>query len=293
MPFVLKKYKAIQGKKIQHFLLDEAGLSASKSQKLLSKKRVFDDEQNPLDNGQVITGEYIQVAVFEGHTRGLKPIFEVEDFAVFDKPSGIMVHPTRKETPYCLLDEVRYHFGEEASLAHRIDAQTSGLVLVAKNKQSSTVLKTMFEHREYNKQYLALVSGQIKSNITIDKPIAKAQSVIRMKMTCEIPTGKRSKTHIEPLEFNRENNTTLVKAMPVTGRQHQIRVHLESIGHPILGDPIYGVSEKIANDYLCKNLSVEGRLKLTGAERLMLHANNLSFYYKDKEYDISSKFRKF
>lgn len=151
MPFVLKKYKAIQGKKIQHFLLDEAGLSASKSQKLLSKKRVFDDEQNPLDNGQVITGEYIQVAVFEGHTRGLKPIFEVEDFAVFDKPSGIMVHPTRKETPYCLLDEVRYHFGEEASLAHRIDAQTSGLVLVAKNKQSSTVLKTMFEHREYNK----------------------------------------------------------------------------------------------------------------------------------------------
>ena len=293
MPFVLKKYKAIQGKKIQHFLLDEAGLSASKSQKLLSKKRVFDDEQNPLDNGQVITGEYIQVAVFEGHTRGLKPIFEVEDFAVFDKPSGIMVHPTRKETPYCLLDEVRYHFGEEASLAHRIDAQTSGLVLVAKNKQSSTVLKTMFEHREYNKQYLALVSGQIKSNITIDKPIAKAQSVIRMKMTCEIPTGKRSKTHIEPLEFNRENNTTLVKAMPVTGRQHQIRVHLESIGHPILGDPIYGVSEKIANDYLCKNLSVEDRLKLTGAERLMLHANNLSFCYKDKEYDISSKFRKF
>lgn len=289
MPFVLKKYQAIQGRKIQQFLLDEAGLSASVSQKLLSKKRVFDECYNPLKNGQILSCGYVQVAIFEGHTRGLKPIFEVEDFAVFDKPSGVMVHPTRKDTEYCLLDEIRYHFGEQADLAHRIDAQTSGLVLVAKNKPTSTRLKTLFEQRQFTKEYLAVVQGKITKDTTINKPISKADSNIRVKMTCEVESGKYSVTHIKPLEFNQQNNTTLVKAMPITGRQHQIRVHLDSIGHRILGDPIYGVSEQVANDYLCKTLSSEQRVALTGAKRLMLHANSLSFIDKDKEYSITSK----
>ncbi len=289
MPFVLKKYQAIQGRKIQQFLLDEAGLSAPVSQKLLSKKRVFDEHHNPLKNGQILNGDYVQVAIFEGHTRGLKPIFEVEDFAVFDKSSGIMVHPTRKDTEYCLLDEIRYHFGEQADLAHRIDAQTSGLVLVAKNKPTSTRLKTLFEQRKFTKEYLAVVQGEIASDTTINKPISKADSNIRVKMTCELESGKHSVTHIQPIAFNQQTNTTLVKAMPVTGRQHQIRVHLDSIGHRILGDPIYGVSEQVANDYLCKTLSSEQRVALTGAKRLMLHANYLSFIDQDQEYSITSK----
>ncbi|WPE15884.1 RluA family pseudouridine synthase [Candidatus Thioglobus autotrophicus] len=289
MPFVLKKYQAIQGRKIQQFLLDEAGLSAPASQKLLSKKRVFDEHHNPLKNGQILNCDYVQVAIFEGHTRGLKPIFEVEDFAVFDKPSGVMVHPTRKDTEYCLLDEIRYHFGGQADLAHRIDAQTSGLVLVAKNKPTSTRLKTLFEQRQFTKEYLAVVQGEITSDITINKPISKADSNIRVKMTCEVESGKCSVTHVKPIAFNQQNNTTLVKVMPVTGRQHQIRVHLDSIGHRILGDPIYGVSEQVANDYLCKTLSSEQRVALTGAKRLMLHANSLSFIDKDKKYSITSK----
>ncbi|ALE51860.1 pseudouridine synthase [Candidatus Thioglobus autotrophicus] len=289
MPFVLKKYQAIQGRKIQQFLLDEAGLSAPVSQKLLSKKRVFDERHNPLKNGQILNCDYVQVAIFEGHTRGLKPIFEVEDFAVFDKPSGVMVHPTRKDTEYCLLDEIRYRFGGQADLAHRIDAQTSGLVLVAKNKPTSTRLKTLFEQRQFTKEYLAVVQGEITSDITINKPISKADSNIRVKMTCEVESGKCSVTHVKPIAFNQQNNTTLVKVMPVTGRQHQIRVHLDSIGHRILGDPIYGVSEQVANDYLCKTLSSEQRVALTGAKRLMLHANSLSFIDKDKKYSITSK----
>jgi 23S rRNA pseudouridine1911/1915/1917 synthase len=289
MPFVLKKFNAVKGKKIQAFLLDEAGLSSPASQKLLSKNRVFDDQGNILKNGQIIDFEHVQVAVFEGHTRGLKPIFEVEDFAVFDKPSGIMVHPTRKDTPYCLLDEIRHHFGDKADLAHRIDAETSGLVLVAKNKQASTILKTLFENRECVKEYLALVKGQLKDNITIDKPISKSNSIIGVKMTCENQDGKASTTHIQPLKFNAKDNTTLVKAMPITGRQHQIRVHLDSIGHAIVGDPIYGVNEETADQCLRKTLSDEKRIELTGAKRLMLHANSLSFIYKDMQYDVESK----
>ena len=288
MPFVLKKYRAISGEKIQVFLINEAGLSSSKSQKLLSKNRVFDEKNNILKNGYIIACEYIQVAVFEGSTRGLKPIFEVDDFAVFDKPSGIMVHPTRKDTLYCLLDEIRYHFGEEADLAHRIDAQTSGLVLVAKNKRASKVLKTMFEKKQYSKEYLAVVRGNLQDDVTIQKPISKADSIIGIKMTCDNEVGKESTTHIQPLKFNKQNNTTLVKVTPITGRQHQIRVHLDSIGFPILGDPIYGVTEQIANEYLSKTLLEAQRVKFTGAKRLMLHANNLSFRYQDIEYDITS-----
>ena len=293
MPFVFKKYNTVKGKKIQQFLLDEAGLSSSVSQKLLAKNRVFDDQGNVLKNGQTLQCKYVQVAVFEGHTRGLKPVFEVEDFAVFDKPSGVMVHPTRKTTAYSLLDEIRYYFGDKADLAHRIDAETSGLVLVAKNKQASTILKTMFEHRKCDKEYLALVKGQLKNNITIDKPISKSNSTIKVKMTCENKKGKASITHVHPLEFNKKDNTTLVKAIPITGRQHQIRVHLDSIGHTILGDPIYGIDDQIADEYLRKILPDEKRIELTGAKRLMLHANNLLFVYKDKEYDITSKFSKF
>jgi len=285
---VLKKYKAVKGKKIQQFLLDEAGLSLSVSQKLLSKNRVFDDQGNVFKNGQILKGDYAQVAVFEGHTRGLKPIFEVDDFAVFDKPSGIMVHPTRKTTEYCLLDEIRYHFGEDADLAHRIDAETSGLVLVAKNKTASKVLKTMFENKQYDKSYLALVKGCLENTITINSPISKSTGSINIKMTCDNESGKPSTTHIKPLKFNEKDNTTLVEAAPITGRQHQIRVHLDSIGHSIVGDPIYGVDEKIANEYLSKTLSEKKRIKLTGAKRLMLHANSLSFRYQNVEYGITS-----
>jgi len=289
MPFVLKKYDAIKGKKIQLFLLNEVGLTMSTSQKLLSKKRVFDDKGNMLQNGQTLTCEYIQIAVFEGHSRGLKPIFQTDDFAIFDKPSGVMVHPTSRTTAYTLLDEIRYHFGDDANLAHRIDAETSGLVLVTKNKYADIILKTMFEEKQYSKEYLAVVKGKLENNITIDKPISKSNGMIGVKMTTSNENGKHSVTHIEVLEYNEKNNTTLVKAKPITGRQHQIRVHLDSIGYAILGDPIYGVDEVFANRYLRKNLIGDDRIKITGASRLMLQANNLKFDYKDIKYNLYSK----
>ncbi len=289
MPFVLKKYDAIKGKKVQLFLLNEVGLTMSVSQKLLAKKRVFDDKGNILQNGQILKCDYVQVAVFEGHTRGLNPIFQTDDFAIFDKPSGVMVHPTSRTTQYTLLDEIRHHFGDDANLAHRIDAETSGLVLVTKNKYADIYLKTMFEEKQYDKNYLAIVKGNLEKKMKIDTPISKDGGMIGVKMTTKNQNGKESLTIITPLNYNSENDTTLVQAVPHTGRQHQIRVHLDSIGHTILGDPIYGVDENIADDYLLKKLSLDDRIEYTGASRLMLHANTLSFRYKDIEYKLSSK----
>ncbi len=288
MPFILKEFQAIEGHKIQHFLQNEVGLSVSQSQKLLAKGRIFDENHNKLQNGQLIKCKSIHVALFEGHTRGLKPIFNTKDFAIFDKPSGIMVHPISRDTQYTLLDEIRYHFGKKANLAHRIDMETSGLVLVTKNRFADIELKTMFENKEYVKKYLALVKGKIDKNIEIDTPIMKDGGMIGVKMKVDI-SGKESFTSVEPLEYNKEKNQTLIQVTTHTGRQHQIRVHLDSIGYTLVGDPIYGVTDEIADRYLNKQLSQEDRLKYIGHHRLMLHALYLEFKYDDITYKTYSK----
>jgi 23S rRNA pseudouridine1911/1915/1917 synthase len=289
VPFVLKKFPVVESKKIQQFLIDNAKLNISISQKMLAKGRVFDDNGKVLQNGQKVKGKYIQIALFEGQTRGLKPLFNTDDFALFDKPSGIMVHPTSRNTQYTLLDEIRYHFGENANLAHRIDQETSGLVLVTKNRFSDIILKEMFENKQYKKSYLAIVNGKIAKEIKIDIGIKKAiNSKIGVKMMTA-NDGKESTTYIKPLQYDSIKNQTLIEAIPITGRQHQIRVHLNSIGHSIVGDPIYGVNEDIADKYLLKQLSLKERLKIIGYERLLLHANYLEFKYKKNYYKIYSK----
>ena len=288
MPFVLKEYKVIMGKTIQLALIQDLSLNRKLLQRYLSRGRIFDSHNTVYKISDVIKEDYIYVAQFEGHTRGMKALVEFEDFAIFDKPSNLMVHPISKKTAYSLLDEVRYHFGENANLAHRIDAETSGLVLVAKNKNSELILKKMFEDKLYKKSYLALVEGEVKESILINDGIKKEMGNIGVKMMTA-DDGKKSKTTINPLKYYKEKNQSLVEAIPLTGRQHQIRVHLQSIGHRIVGDPIYGVSEETANSYLCKTLSPEDRISFTGAYRLWLHANYLEFTYKGVVYKIYSK----
>jgi len=289
MPFVLKQYPVKESKKIQQFLKDDVGLTLSFGQKLIAKCRVFDENNIPMQNSQKVKGKFIKVALFEGITRGLKPLFNTDSFALFDKPSGVMVHPTSRTTQYTLLDEIRYHFGDDANLGHRIDMETSGLVLVTKNKYSDIELKDMFENRNYKKEYLAIVEGHINKSISIDSGIKKdINSMIGVKMTTS-SDGKESLTIINPIKYDPVKKQTLIQAIPHTGRQHQIRVHLNSIGHRIVGDPIYGIDEIIADKYLLKSLSKEDRVEATGHTRLLLHANRLAFNFHNLSYDIYSK----
>ncbi len=276
------------GKTIQLALIQDLDLNLKLSQRYLSRGRIFDSNNDPYKISDIIKENSIFVAQFEGHTRGMKPLMVFNDFALFDKPSNLMVHPISKKTQYSLLDEVRYHFGENANLAHRIDAETSGIIMCAKNKTSEIKLKKMFEEKLYKKSYLALVEGKVDKSIKIDSGIKKEKGNIGVKMMTA-DDGKKSLTTINPIEYYEEKNQTLVEAVPLTGRQHQIRVHLESIGHRIVGDPIYGVSEKVADDYLCKRLSKEERIELTGSYRLWLHANYLEFEYEKVIYKLYSK----
>ena len=290
MPFILKKIDATKGKKIQLFLLQDLRYKPAVAHRLISRGRIFDCNQNSYLISESIKEDSIYVALFEGHTRGLKPLHTFADFAIFDKPSNLVIHPNSKKTEYSLLDEIRYHFGEKANQAHRIDAETSGLVLVGKNEKATNALASMFETKEYKKSYLAIVEGEIEKELTIDKNLKKEGKNIGVRMaTCENDEGKKSITHVKPIQYNKEKDISLIELIPITGRQHQIRIHLQSIGHRIVGDPIYGIDDQNAEEYLNKTLSKEDRREVSGSYRLWLHANFLEFDYKKVTYKIFSK----
>lgn len=290
MPFILKKINACKGEKIQLFLLKSLGYKPATVHRLLSKGRIFDSNHKSYIISEIIKEDSIYIALFEGHTRGLKPLHTFLDFAIFDKPSNLVIHPNSKKTKYSLLDEIRYHFGEKANQAHRIDAETSGLVLVGKNEKATKALASMFESKDYKKSYLAIVEGKVSKELTINENLKKEGKKIGVRMAvCSSDEGKESLTYVKPLKYNKEKHLSLIELIPITGRQHQIRVHLYSIGHKILGDPIYGVDDEQAEAYLNKTLNKEDRKKVTGSHRLWLHANYLEFEYKKVTYKIFSK----
>ena len=288
MPYIKKEFKTIKGEKIEDFL-ETLNLDLKLTLTLLEKGKITDENNKRLQKNQIIKSNFIYIIIFEAITKELKPIFDSFHFASFDKPSGIMVHPSSHQLDiYTLLDEIKYQLGEKASLVHRIDTETSGLVLVSKNAFSDMVLKNMFEEKQYIKKYHAFAEGQIEESIEIDTPITNDTGLIKLKMKTDL-NGKESKTLIKPISYNKEKNQTLVEASPLTGRQHQIRVHLNSIGHKIVGDPIYGIEEKIADLFLKNKLSEDERLEYTKANRLLLQANYLEFEFLDVIYKFSSR----
>jgi len=297
LPYVLKKYDVIvdkkaENKKVEDFLVDVVNLPETLANKLLKNGRIIDHKSKRLQKGKVLKSGYIEVLIFEPITKGLKPLFQTEHFALFDKPSGLLVHPTIRSTEYTLLDEIRYQFGDDANLVHRIDAETSGLILVSKNAYAQYVLREMFVKKEFVKKYKALVEKELKEDTLISKKITTSNGLIKLKMEItknENEEGKESSTLIRPLAYNKAKNQTLVEAIPYTGRQHQIRVHLNALSHRIVGDPIYGLDENFVDDFLNDKVEKAERIKTTGASRLMLHAYYLEFTFLKTTYVFCSK----
>lgn len=288
MPYIKKEFTVEKNKKIEEFL-KELPIDLKLSLLLLEKGKITDEKNNRLQKNQILKSDFLYITIFEPISKGLKPIFDSFHFAIFDKPSGIMVHPLSHQLNiYTLLDEIRFYFGEKASLVHRIDTETSGLVLVAKNAFADMFLKNMFEEKKYVKKYKALVDGKIKENLKIDKPIINDTGIIKLKMKTDTK-GKESTTLINPIFYDESKNQTLVQAIPLTGRQHQIRVHLDSIGHKIIGDTLYGVDENFADDFLRNKISKGKREEVTKASRLMLQADYLEFEFLEIIYKFSSR----
>ena len=290
MPFVVKKCHAAHKQKAFLFLIREMGYTQKEAQRLIAKGRLFIDGEPMSDTAGLVDGDF-EFVIFEPATRGLEPLFVTPEFALFDKPSGVLIHPQNRHTPYSLVDEIKYRFGRDANITHRIDQETSGLVLAARNKESERDLKMMFESRKMQKYYMALVHGKMDRPLTIEAPLIRESdegAVVRLVIKVH-PDGKLSKTEIRPLRYFPERDMTLVEAKPFTGRQHQIRVHLFHVKHPIVGDPIYGQPDHEIVRFLDKETTPEERLTLGGATRLLLHASRLEFSYHGTHYAIHSK----
>jgi len=290
LPFKLKRFYSPKKQRAFKFLIDELGISQRDSQRHIANGRLFIDGKPMTKPTAEVEGEF-EFVVYEPSTRGLEPIRVEDKFVVFDKPSGVLIHPQNRNTEYSLVDELKYQFGLDANIAHRIDQETSGLVLCARDKQSEKDIKAMFEFRDMQKTYLALVHGEFKNEITVDEPLLRKEdesAIVRMVVKVH-KDGKPSRTHFKPLEYFPDKDMTLVECKPYTGRQHQIRVHLFHVKHSIVGDPIYGQDEKDVLRFLDKDISLEERVKLSGSSRLMLHACELEFELYDKTYIIESK----
>ena len=180
-------------------------------------------------------------------------IYEDNDIMVINKPSGLTVHPGSGNYTNTLVNGLMYYTknlsdvgGEERpGIVHRIDKDTSGLLLVAKNNKVHNILTEDFKHKRIKRKYIALINGVFPHNTaTIDAPIGR-DKINRQKMTVTEENSKKAVTHLTVLK--RYKKHTLISLLLETGRTHQIRVHMEYIGYPIYNDPVY--SKNVANDF--------------------------------------------
>ena len=209
-------------------------------------------------------------------------IAETEDFLVLNKPAGLSMHPVRKGQKNTLTEWLSTHYPqlvgigetlERPGMVHRLDKDTSGIILIAKTQRSFMALKSLFQDRKIQKEYLALVYGTVAvPSGVIDKPLGRVKGSIRRA----IPIGKRTfggelrAAETEYVLHTRYPQYDLLSVKPKTGRTHQIRVHLASLGHPIVGDKLYRFKE-------------HRRDPLTPPFHL-LHAANLKFELSGKKY---------
>ena len=227
--------------------------------------------------------------------KNIKIFHEDKDLIVLDKPNGLTVHPGSGQVNVTLINFLLKHCGKNLSnlsgidrpgIVHRLDKDTSGLMIVAKNNKTHYLLQEMFKKKEINRVYLAAVWGLMKNktgNITLN---IGRNPKNRKKFSVFKNDGKKAVTHYE-VKKNFSNVASLVKCRLLTGRTHQIRVHLSSLGNSIIGDQKYG-KKKIK---LLKNVDKSTVSRIISFKRQALHAYLLSFIHpiKNEKIQLESK----
>ena len=268
------------GKRIDKYLNENTEYTRSKIQKMIENGNILVNDIKVKDSYKVKENDYITIEALEETTDILPeniPLdiyYEDDDLIVVNKPSGMVVHPAPGNYTGTLVNALIYYTNSlskvntniRPGIVHRIDADTSGLLLVAKNDKSHNILAEAIQKKEVVREYIALVEGIImEDTATIDAPIGRDKKD-RKKMTVTSENSKDAVTHIRVLE--RYKDSTLIRCKLETGRTHQIRVHLSYIGHPVVNDPVYGHKKLIDKDF--------GQ---------MLHAEKLGFVHPTtKEY---------
>ncbi len=246
---------AHSGERIDRFLsTDLEDLSRSYIQKLLKEGAVLVNGKAVKTSYKLNAGDEILVRIPDPEPMDILPedipldiLYEDEDILVINKPKGMVVHPSPGHYSHTLVNAVLYHCGGRLSgingvlrpgIVHRIDMDTTGSLLICKNDHAHQILADELKAHHITRRYHAVVHGNLKDDAgTVNAPIGR-HPVDRKKMSTKAPNGRSAVTHYRVLE--RFGNYTYIECELETGRTHQIRVHMSSIGHPILGDAVYG-----------------------------------------------------
>lgn len=274
-------------KRLDLFITDNIeGKSRSYVQGLIDEKNVTVNGKVKKSNYKLKLNDEIEIEIpepielkVEKETIPIDIVYEDNDVIIVNKDKDMVVHPAPGNYTGTLVNALMYHCNDlsgingvlRPGIVHRIDKDTSGILVIAKNDNSHNELAKQFKDHSITRTYYALVEGKLKSDTgSIDAPIGR-HPVDRIKMAV-VKDGKRAVTHYEVIE--KFNHYTLVKCNLETGRTHQIRVHMAHIGHPLVGDEIYGFKKQ--------------KFKLQGQ---VLHAKDLGFIHPTtKEYvEFSSK----
>ena len=249
--------------------LIEKGMVSVNGAAVTSKKQ-------QIQAGDVVTIEMPQPETLEVTAENipLDIVYEDDDVAVINKPRGMVVHPGPGNSSGTLVNAVMYHMGDSLSsingvirpgIVHRIDKDTSGLLMIAKNDKAHESLAAQLKQHSVTREYTALAYDNIKEDeLTIDEPIGRDERN-RMRNAVNGAAARNAVTHIKVLE--RFGKYTLVKAILETGRTHQIRVHMAYVHHPLVGDELYGPRRQSSR---IEGVTVSGQL---------LHAGTLGFIH--------------
>ena len=246
------------GIRLDAFLSADGALTRSQAARLIAEGRVRVNGKPAAKSARLSGGETVTVDVPQLRETALPPqdipldvVYEDDDVIVVNKPTGLVVHPAPGHPDGTLVNALLHHCGDSLSgiggekrpgIVHRIDRDTSGLIIAAKNDAAHLALSAQLKDHSLSRTYECLVTGNMKQDSgTVDAPIGRS-SADRKKMAV-VPTGRRAVTHWEVVA--RYPGVTHLRCRLETGRTHQIRVHMAHIGHPILGDTVYGAKKPV------------------------------------------------
>ncbi len=251
---ITDQYSGERIDKVLPLLFDS--LTRAKGQNLIDSKCVLVDGQTIKSSYKLKTSQKIEVVFEDDSVSELTPqnidlniVYEDEDLIVINKPIDLVVHPAAGHKDLTLVNALLYHFdslskvnGEfRPGIVHRIDKDTTGLLVVAKNDATHNHLAQQIKEKEANRLYLVLVEGEIDdAHFIIEAPIGRSNK--NRKKMAVVSDGKEAKTEFKIVK--RFSGYTLLEAKLYTGRTHQIRVHLAYINHPVVGDQLYGKKNK-------------------------------------------------
>lgn len=265
------------GKRIDAYVAEKMDISRVNVQRLIEENKLLVNGKNVKPSYKVKLGDEISIEKEEPKEIEIKPenipipiLYEDNDIIVVNKPKGMVVHPANGNWEGTLVNAIMAICKDSLSgiggeirpgIVHRLDKDTSGVIVIAKNDKAHINLSEQIKNHEVEKTYIALVRGIVKANeATIDMPIARSTSD-RKKMAVS-EKGKKAVTHFKVLKRYSKYNCSLLEVKIETGRTHQIRVHLAQIGYPIIGDSVYSKGSNI-----------------WGVEGQCLHAISLKFHH--------------